>query len=242
MTKPTATLFTSSRNGWTAPSAPVPIWNTVPTGNTGSFPVSHLTCHVPMNPLTLSLMTASFRPESGMTEPKVAPPASISPPWSLKHEAGPERRVAPAPLAADRKLGRAQGRGRGEMVVPQGAIEADHELRGGAVLHPPEAGHHARRAGVEKAAGEADQPFAAHLPAERRAAAAEHDEVGVQPQAVDVAQVKEALLRPARRVDGRQGQAGEGRTLGVDRTMGGKVEDAEAAQVVTQDLRAAGGD
>ena len=82
----------------------------------------------------------------------------------------------PAPVSPHRGLGRPAQRREG---APgrSFAIEAPHELGGRAVLHRPEADQDLAGAGREEAAGEADQPFAADLAAQRRPAGREHHQI-----------------------------------------------------------------
>src|ERR1700753_3291833 len=75
-----------------------------------------------------------------------------STPIAFDDEAGPEARLPPRPRPQLGDLRFAQGRGGRLAVFEHGAIEAGHEVRGGAVLLRPEAGGDGFGAGVEEAA------------------------------------------------------------------------------------------
>jgi hypothetical protein len=74
----------------------------------------------------------------------------------------------------------------------------------------------------EEAAGEAQQALAR---AERRPAAAQHHQVRVQAEIIDVVQAEEAVPRLALTVEQGEDQAGELRRLVVQEVMSGEVNN-----------------
>jgi hypothetical protein len=68
----------------------------------------------------------------------------------------------------------------------QQRVEALHEFRGGSIFHVPETGGDSGGSGVKEPARESNQAFAANLLADRGTAAAEHHQVCIEIEIVDL--------------------------------------------------------
>ena len=84
------------------------------------------------------------------------------------------------------------------------------------------------RAGVHEATGEPDQPFAANLASQRGFARAEHDQIGVQPERVDVVQPQEPVLRLTLGIVQREHEPRELRMRVVQQAVRREVDDGIA--------------
>src|SRR5215203_6308508 len=161
-------------------------------------------------------------------------------PVSLENEGSPVGGIAETVLAREGEAGLAERRGGPQAFRPHSAVELRHESGRRPVVDPPEARDHPRRSGVEEAAGEPEESFAADLLTQGRLAAGEHHEVGRQVEVVDVAQAEEPFAGMAGRVDAREGEARELRPLRVEDAVGGEVDVAEVPQASREDEVAVG--
>src|SRR5688572_10566677 len=110
-----------------------------------------------------SLLRASETSTSLVASCAILPPHALLLPLPLKLERGPVERRAPARLAQHPDLRAPERRRRAQVVLEHALVEAAHQLGGRAVVHLPQARHHARAAGVHEAAHEAEDALAVHL-------------------------------------------------------------------------------
>src|SRR5687768_11162610 len=128
-------------------------------------------------------------------------------PLALQRERGPVVRRLPCLLPPHLDLRLAQRRRRARLLLAeQLPVELRHELARGFVVDLPETGDQARRARVHETARQPDQTFTADLLAESGLTCAQHQELGRQPQVVDVVEPQESVLGAALAVDQRQHQ------------------------------------
>src|SRR5262245_24196731 len=99
-------------------------------------------------------------------------------PIPLENEGSPVGGITETVLARECEAGLAERSGGPQAFGPHSSIELRHERGRRPVVDPPEARDHPRRSGVEKAAGEPEEPFPADLLAQGRLAAGEPHEVG----------------------------------------------------------------
>src|SRR5262249_5638785 len=109
-------------------------------------------------------------------------------PLSVQHKTGPEVGRRPAFLSEHFKLSRSQSRPRRQAVFEHPLIKKLHQFRRRQIVYIPQPRPHARRAGVHKSARQPDQPLALDLFAQSRLARAEHDQIGVELEVVDLVQ------------------------------------------------------
>src|SRR5580765_2591364 len=81
-------------------------------------------------------------------------------PVALDHKAGPEVRIPPSFRLGHLPLRDAERGGGLLSAFKHLTVEPFHELRGGKVVHLPETGHDAARAGDHEPSRETDDPFA----------------------------------------------------------------------------------
>src|SRR5262249_61176245 len=161
-------------------------------------------------------------------------------PLSKQHKSGPEVWRRPAFISGNVKLSRSQSRPCWQTVFEHPLIKQLHQFSRGQIVDTPQTRDHARRAGVHKSAHEADQSLALDLFAQSRLASAEHDQIGVELEVVDLVQPQKSVLRFPLLVNKREDQPGKFRALAVEQTVGRKMQDPVLTQLSAQGQGAAG--
>src|SRR5436305_12172450 len=150
------------------------------------------------------------------------------PPIPVELERRPEERVGRSALLPDLiDLRRPQGLILG-LAIEEIAVEALHETGGGVVGDAPEGGEDGTGARVLEGAGEADEPFAPHLLAQRRVAGREGHQVGVEVHALeDLPGLEETVFLAFAGMLGQgQRQGGIEREALVEQAVAGEVDEA----------------
>src|SRR5262245_61301997 len=112
--------------------------------------------------------------------------AQWSLPLSMQHKTGPEVGRRPAFLSGHFKLSCPQSRPCRHAVFEHTLIKKLHQFRRRQIVDIPQTRDHTRRAGVHKSARQPDQSLALDLFAQPRLARAEHDQIGVELEVVDL--------------------------------------------------------
>src|SRR5690606_31015885 len=90
------------------------------------------------------------------------------------------------------------------------------------------------RSGVHEALRQADETFAADLLAQAGIACAQHDDVGIELEPVDVVQPEVTRASPAVRVELRHRERGQGRVLRIENSVSGEMNVAIPAQLAAE--------
>ena len=107
----------------------------------------------------------------------------------------------PAFVVQHGNLRGAQGCRWTQSILQHRRVEATHDLGSGAIVDAPKTRHHARRTRVHEAACQSHQSFAFNLFTEGSLARAQHHQVSVEFQIVDVVKTQKTILRPSLFVD-----------------------------------------
>src|SRR5215813_15065437 len=109
-------------------------------------------------------------------------------PLPLQNKTGPEVGRRPAFLPGQFKLSRSQSRPGRLTVFEHAPIKKLHQFGRSQIVDIPQTRDHAWRAGVHKSAGQPDQSLPLDLFTQSRLARAEHDQIGVELEVIDLMQ------------------------------------------------------
>src|SRR5262249_10990062 len=151
-------------------------------------------------------------------------------PLSKQYKSRPEVRRRPAFLSGHFKLSRPQSRPRWQTVFEHPLIKKLHQFRRRQIVYSPQTCDHARRASIHKSAGQPDQSLALDLFAQSSLACAEHDQIGVELEVVDLMQSQKSVLWLSLPVKKREDQPGKFWPFAVEQTVGRKMHDAVLTQ------------
>src|SRR5262249_50223954 len=129
-----------------------------------------------------------YSPEINHEETKCTKEEQQSLPLPVQYKSGPEVGRRPAFLSGHFKLSRSQSRPWRQTVFEHPLIKKLHQFRRRQIVDFPQTCDHARRASIHKSARQPDQSLALDLFAQSRLARAEHHQIGIELEVVDLMQ------------------------------------------------------